>query len=191
MTFWLNLEEYDLKTNEVYEIQHSLRKQHIWIYPTWLPQPECKARSIFVWSKVWFKIYFGLVLWHTNHSGLFNAKYFYAYISNIWVLNTILDNSFKRVWTHFLCTQINVFIYFYLIWTILFIINHFFRTQLNVFKYCYFTHAIQLIMSIFCPQLNDSVLFQIIQFGINQQSSRYCYASLTIKLNISYLFTHS
>ena len=30
-----------------------------------------------------FKVWSGLVLWHINHCWLFNAKFFYTYISNI------------------------------------------------------------------------------------------------------------
>ena len=53
--------------------------------------------------------HFGLVLWHVNHSRLFNAWSFYTYISNMIAKQIFLDNCVKKS---------NVFKYCYLTLTI-------------------------------------------------------------------------
>ena len=78
-----------------------------------------------VHSLVWF----GLVIWHINQCWLFNAKSFLntqIYILNIWSLNTLCRKHFFNQAELIFCTQLNDFIYFYVITIILFIINHLF-----------------------------------------------------------------
>ena len=115
-----------------------------------------------VYDLVWF----GLVLWHINHCRLFNAKSsLYIYIKYIWFGLVLWHINNCRLFN----AKSSFYIYILNIWFV------------NTF--CRFT------------QLNDQTLLILtIQLTISQKklnSSKYCYVSLTIQSNISYLFTYS
>ena len=138
-------------------------------------------------------ILFGWVLWHINHVILFNVKsVLYIYIYQIYDYSThLVGNIFWAIfwstvkWFHLFLSDTNSSIYY----------QSFICTQLNAFNFN--TNDSKKhqrnIKSFVYTQLNDqTILFQTIHFSIlkNLNNFKYCYVSLMIHLNISYLFTH-
>ena len=113
-----------------------------------------------------YLVWFGLVLWHIKPCRLFNDKSFLYIYFKYFISKHILPITFLYESVLIFFTQLNCFLYFYLIRIILFTINHLFAHRCFQILLCITNNSIKHQSFVYTQLKDQTILFLAIHLFV-------------------------